>query len=583
MADREVALTRRIWLVLVLFWAVATALNAATLRVRIEGIDSDLQTQVRAYLAISREIDSSDLQAARLQRLHNQAPEQIKTALQAFGFYRAEVHGELVHNDEGWEATYQVSPGAAIRIKNLHVSVQGEGEQDPAFITLLANFPLAEGQVLEHARYESARDILLRLANQRGYLDATLTQHEVKVDLPDYSVSINLALETGQRYHFGEVFFTKTHMDEQLLKRYVKFKTGDFYSPIEILKLQTALGDSGYFQRVEVRPNKENPTDNQIPIEVDLQSRLPRQWRFGLGYATDTGPRTTVNHTRLMGDEGDKLSADLLVSQNLRRISTVYSIPLQDPVTEQLSYGWRYSNEITRSYENHITGVNASYSSLWRDWRRTVSLLLDREVYIVAGQPEATKQMLYPLVSLDRVRADDRLQPRHGSRVHLEWRGANEGLFSDTNFSQFRAGLKWIDALGPEGRVLLRGDFGTTNVAYLDRLPASQRFFAGGDNSVRGYSYQELGPVNAAGVVEGGKHLMVGSIELEHNLSTHWSAASFYDVGNAVNELSDKLARGAGFGFRWKSPVGPVRLDFAWALSKPQDRFRLHIIIGPDL
>ncbi len=560
-----------------------TPVHAESLTVRLHGISSDLQEQVLAYLAINNESVRDHPDPAQLPRLHAQASDQIKTALQAFGYYKTSVHGELTKTEEGWEANYQIDPGEAIHINSLDVVVNGEAQQDDIFKKLLANFPLKPGQDLNHAQYELARDALLRTAVSRGYLDARLSVHDVTVNLQAYTADVALHLESGRRYRFGAVTFAKSDMNDSLLQRYVNFKQGEYYSPIDVLKLQTSLGDSGYFQRVEVRPDKEHVSDDQIPIDVDVKSRLPHQWRFGIGYATDTGARTTVSHTNLWNAEGDKLQSDLLLSEKLRRISAAYTIPQQDPITQQLGFGWRYSNEITASRDSHITGVNVTYSSMWHDWRRTYSLYLDRELYIIADQPEQTQQALYPLISLDRVSADDRLRTRNGSRIHIDVRGAREEAFSDTNFAQLRVGLKWIRSLGQHGRFITRGDFGTTNVAFLDKLPASQRFFAGGDNSVRGFGYEELGPKDASGAVVGGKHLMVGSIELEHSLSANWSAATFYDIGNAVDSFKDQLARGAGVGVRWNSPVGPVRFDFAWALSKPQDRFRLHVVIGPDL
>ena len=125
--------------------------------------------------------------------------------------------------------------------------------------------------------------------------------------------------------------------------------------------------------------------------------------------------------------------------------------------------------------------------------------------------------------------------------------------------------------------------FLTTDVGDVNKLPASQRFFAGGDNSVRGYQFESLGPTDESGEVIGGKHLVVGSIELDHRITDSWNAAVFYDIGNAINSVNDELFAGAGVGVRWKSPVGPVRFDFAWALDKTDEQFRLHVVIGPDL
>lgn len=562
---------------------IALPLWSAPLTITFAGIDADLQQHVLTHLALAAEQQHDELLPSRLQRLHRQAFQEIKTALQVFGFYKAVVSGELKQTEEGWAAHYQIETGAAIPIGTLDVQIQGEGQGDEALQNLVGNFPLQQGQAFEHPRYDLARDGLLRLAVERGYLDAVLSKHEVRVDLRDYSASVALQLDTGKRYHFGAVQFSQNDMSPILLNRYVKFQPGDPYNPLELLKLQTALSNSGYFQRVEVRPRQEKTADDIVPIEVEVESRLPRQWRFGLGYATDTGPRSTISHQRRMGDEGDKFQSDLLLSEKLRRIVAAYTIPLQDPITEQLTLAVRFSNENTDSRDSYISGVTLSYTSLWHDWRRTLSFNRDREVYVVADLPEETKQFFYPILSLDRIRADDRIRPRHGSRLHAEVRGADETIFSDVSFAQLRTGLKWVGTMGRTGRVLLRTDLGATEVHDINKLPASQRFFAGGDNSVRGYAYEELGPKNDLGVVVGGKHLIVGGLELEQNLTKNWSAAAFYDVGNAINSTTERLLRGAGVGLRWQSPIGPVRMDLAWALDKTEDRFRLHIVIGPDL
>lgn len=569
------------WLVFLLYQCPLVC--ADTLTISFDGLNPDLQQHVLGYLAIERERARQEFLPSRLQRLNNQAPNQIKTALQAFGYYRVKVEGDLQQTTEGWEAHYHVELGDAIPIGELTVNITGDGESDEVLDAQRTKFPLQPGMVFEHSQYESARDGLVHAALDRGYLDARLVTHSVEIDMERYRANVYLTVDTGPRYRFGAVHFPDVNVSQDLLKRYVKFSPGDPYQPAELLKLQTALTDSGYFQRVEVRPRREDASDNQIPLEVELQPRLPHQWRFGLGYATDTGARATVGMTRLMNSDGNKLQSDLLVSENLRSISAAYAIPLEDPTTEQLVYGWKYRNEITDTRNSHITGLNVSHLSVWHGWQRTVGLFLERELYVVGSEPEQTIQVLYPLISLDRIKADDRLRPRHGSRVHLEFRGARSEVVSDTNYGQIRAGFKWINEMGENGRVIVRGDAGSTNVADLDKLPASQRFFAGGDNSVRGYSYQELGPKNELGQVVGGKHLLVGSLELEHRLAGNWSAAAFYDMGNAMNSTNDPLAHGAGVGLRWNSPVGPVRFDFAWSLDKIEDRFRLHIVLGPDL
>jgi translocation and assembly module TamA len=124
---------------------------------------------------------------------------------------------------------------------------------------------------------------------------------------------------------------------------------------------------------------------------------------------------------------------------------------------------------------------------------------------------------------------------------------------------------------------------GHTSVKDFDNLPATLRFYAGGDQSVRGYAYNSLGPLDSLGSVAGGKYLLVGSIEYEHRLFEKWSAATFYDVGNAYNSSSEDFKEGAGVGLRWRSPIGPLRVDVSWALSLEEHPWRFHLVVGPDL
>jgi translocation and assembly module TamA len=191
--------------------------------------------------------------------------------------------------------------------------------------------------------------------------------------------------------------------------------------------------------------------------------------------------------------------------------------------------------------------------------------------------------MLMPGITLSKVAADNRIYPLRGFRFILDVRGAHPDLISNVQFVQARAQVKFVHKLFGKGRILLRGDVGATRFGAIRTLPTSVRFFAGGDQSVRGYAYNSLAPRNAAGQIVGGEQLLVGSAEYEHRFLEKWSGAVFYDTGNAINNWQEALKEGAGFGVRWRSPIGPIRFDLAFALSEPGVPKRLHITIGPDL
>ena len=149
---------------------------------------------------------------------------------------------------------------------------------------------------------------------------------------------------------------------------------------------------------------------------------------------------------------------------------------------------------------------------------------------------------------------------------------------------QLAADAKWITSFNDNNRLLLRAQAGTTWISDddFDSLPSSKRFFTGGDNSIRGYALDTVAPRDDEGNVLGGRHLLVGSLEYEYRILEQWSIAAFIDTGDAFDDTID-LRTGVGFGLRWQSPVGPIRVDLAHGLEEPGDTVRLHLNIGPDL
>ncbi|MBT8420751.1 MAG: BamA/TamA family outer membrane protein, partial [Gammaproteobacteria bacterium] len=133
------------------------------------------------------------------------------------------------------------------------------------------------------------------------------------------------------------------------------------------------------------------------------------------------------------------------------------------------------------------------------------------------------------------------------------------------------------------GRVILRGELGASWVDDFSELPASYRFFAGGDKSVRGYGFHELGPKDNSGDVIGGPHIMVGSLEYEHPIAEHWALTTFVDHGNAMDSFNSALKSSVGIGVRWFSPFGPAGVDFGFPLNDDESTFRMHLNVGVDL
>jgi translocation and assembly module TamA len=208
----------------------------------------------------------------------------------------------------------------------------------------------------------------------------------------------------------------------------------------------------------------------------------------------------------------------------------------------------------------------------------TEFLDLTRESYEV-GSVEDLAVLLIPGTTLAYASQWQAEPLELGWKADLRIRGASAPL-STVSFLQADIRAELALPLGERARVLTRTEFGTTYAGSLARLPPSIRYFAGGDRSIRGYALDELGPEDDNGEVVGGRHLAVGSIELERMIRGRWSLAVFLDAGGAFNDRSDPTYSGVGVGARWHSPFGPIRVDLAVPLDDVQHSIRIHLGIG---
>jgi len=549
----------------------------------IKGLDRETTDNVRAFLSIEQEKGRKDVSAVRLRLLHKKASEEIRKALQPFGYFKPQIDAELRRTGDTFHAVYQITPGPLIRLSEVDVQLMGEGREDPDIDT---DFPLHRGDVLKQPLYDEGKQKLLTRVIEQGYLDAAYSRHRIAVNLEKYTARIELHLDTGQKFRFGEVRFIQDVMNPAFLARYVSFEPGDPFSHEKLLNLQSHLIDSEYFSHVEIMTLRDQAEGDRVPVEVICTPNKRDRYRIGLGYSTDIGPRITLDwKRRRVGPNGQRLLTELILSQPHSTFKSEYQIPLQRPDKDALTFGFSVDKYDTDSREGILTLVNAKYSSgLGNGWRRDLGLDYSYESYTVAEQKD-TAILLVPSIQLSRLKSDGLSFIQRGQRMNFRLEGAYDRLLSTTSYLQFYTNDKFIHGFGGgDWRVLARAELGATMAQDLLELPASKRFFAGGDNSVRGYDLDELGPKDDEGNVIGGRYLAVLSLELERRIVGKWSAAVFLDAGNAFDpDYDTDLEYGAGFGVRWHSPVGPIRVDLAAGLSAENVEPRLHIVVGPEL
>jgi len=577
-------IVQRTLLAFITLFYTSSILAQINVKVEIKGVSSEISANVYLFLSIEQQKGHTLLSEARLRRLHKKAPQQISNALQPYGYYRPTIKTELRQTtSDHWLATYTIDPGPPLLISQFNFTLDGEVKNDPEFKQLIDKQPLNKGDVFNHLKYENFKSDLAKLAAERGYFNARFIEHRIEIDMKLYEARVYLHYGGGTRFNFGEVIFNQNILNPELLRRFVTFRKGSPYTLYELIDLQQALNNSDYFQTVEVFPGKPLLGTNEIPINIALTTRRRHQYSIGLGFGTNTGMRTKFGWgISPLNKHGHRLDTEAKVSNVGYSLSTNYRVPVLNPRTDQLVYSAGIINEKTDTSDSTVRTISASLIRNRGEWRESVSINYQQEKYIIADD-RGVSDLLIPGVNWRRTWSDTVIYTVQGLRFDIGLRGASKQLLSDTDFFQLQGGVKFINSLGSRNRIITHGRLGATWTNEFNQLPSTVRFFAGGSQSVRGFAYQSLGPVNNQGKVIGAKYLMLGSIEFEHSVGDKWGVAIFYDTGNAIDNLDDKLERGAGLGFRWKSPVGPVRIDFANALSRDGHPWRLHINIGPDL
>jgi translocation and assembly module TamA len=564
------------------FLCILLAAAPAGAEVVLEGLDGAQSANVLAHLSLDE--DGCDVPRWRVEQQYQAAPARIREALEALGHYGPTVTPRLEFDDECWHATFTIAPGEPVLIRSVDVALDGEAVRDTAFIAARDETPMKAGDVLDHGTYERLKRRWSDLAQERGYMDARFTANRIDVYPPEHVADIVLRFDSGPRYAFGDVQLEQDVLSDQLVRSYLPFHPGDLYDARELTEMYAELADSGYFRTIDVRPLEPDREHREIPIAITLVGSARRQISYGIGFSTDTGPRFRFGrNNRRFNDRGHLFGVNGQLSPVVSEVTAGYRLPYGDPRSEWISFDAGVKREDTETSESESLQLGAR-RVLERpgDWTRTQMVNLLVEDFEVADQVGRSR-LLMPGIVWTKIRADNSIRPQRGYKVELEVRAAADALGSDTTFAQTIARAKWIWSLPSSARILVRADAGATAEQSFDELPPSVRFFAGGDNSVRGYDFEALGPVDEQGEVIGGSSLATASIEYEHPVRARWSVAVFVDAGNAFERSAMDAKVGAGFGTRWQSPLGPIRLDLAHPFDDPTTDWRVHVTLGPDL
>ena len=573
----------------------ASAPTAVAYRVEVDA-PNELEKLLMTYLDLARfqsAPQTDGITNAELTRLAAASPAQARTLLETEGYFSPQISVERSDPpDQTPLITLKVTPGPRTEISTFELRAEGvlqervdANDKDAKALVerLRKRWPLQPGTPFSQSGWSSAKNSTLAVLRAEGYPTAGWTRTEARIDAKTREVELAVLVDSGPLFYLGELHIEGLkRYDEGAIRNVADFGPGTPYSEKRLLDFQERLGKLGLFNSVTVEINPDPATAAATPVLVKVTEQSLQTAIAGVGFSDNTRERFTLEHyhrrpfglnwqahnkfeigryqrswdNELLSDPGEAQYRKL-VSGNITRLDTVDDVTqswkvrvgrsLDTEHIQRLIFGELLNAKVRNALGDHTSqAVSANYNWLWRD-------------------------------------VDDLILPTRGltSAIQLAGGFARSNEADNGPFGRLytRHTIYW--PLGGLWYSQTRVEFGEVFAKESVGIPDPLLFRAGGDDSVRGYGYRDLGP-RIDGVLTSGRKLLTGSLEVAHPFSAKRPSlwwATFVDAGNAANQWSEyEAAFGYGVGVRWRSPVGPLRID--WAYGQQVHQGRLHFSVG---
>jgi translocation and assembly module TamA len=571
-------------------------------------VDLQAPEPVQAYLLrhldLLRYRELRDLDDDELERLQIAAERNTRDLLGTLGYFSPQVEVSRVGTARGEAPAGRVvrivvQPGPPTIVAAAAVSFSGAIASDPDAADqrtdIERRWSLPAGKPYTQEGWEDAKTQALRQLAAHRYPLGRIATSRAEIDPQENSARLGVTLDSGPPYRIGETTVSGLERyDPELVRRIARLKPGTTYDQTSLLEAQQRLQDSGYFNSVvlELDPSGD---PQAAPVVVTVREAVRNRLQLGVGVSTDSGLRLSVEHTNLKLPLIEwRADSKLLLDGDTRSLET-------ELLSQPDDRNWRWS--VFGQLKNENAASTKVRSQQMRAGRLQRGEHIDRNYYLQYDRAATTAEGLNETaqsISANYAwtqRSFDRLPyPSAGYGLGVEVGGGM--TLGGQRDPFFRTRLNWLGIWSLDkssdkqdipktfraGRIALRLQAGAVMAKDSANIPSTQLFLAGGDASVRGYSYRSIGSAEANRIVTPGRYLAVASLEWQRpilldGLPSPWESTVFIDAGAVADKPSQFDAKvGIGAGVRYRSPVGPLQLDLAYGLDKKV--LRLHLSVG---
>jgi outer membrane protein assembly complex protein YaeT len=524
--------------------------------------------------------------------------ERLRRFYEARGYYGAEIGYDLdIDEDQSLvTARISVAEGDPVVVDAIDVKVSGIADSATR-PSLPKTLPVKRGDVFEEEKYLAAEQALRNVFLRHSYARVEV-QRRAEVDLVGRKVRIAYTVESGPPSVFGATEISGTDkVDAELVRREISYAAGEAFSPEKIAETRAKIAGLGLFGIVRIEPKKVVGKPAVVPMVIEVAEKLHREVRVAVGYSTEDEFRGEVEwrHFNWLGG-GRQLSLEAKYSSIIVSGATNFVQPHFYSPRTKASLGFRHDQDDEETYLLNSTrftprldhGFNRALTG-FLGFRIEYDRLNDIDAATVAALGPFRREGLLsgPALGLVWNSTDNPFSPQRGEVVSFIVEQAGSMWGSEYRFYKMTAEAKKYIAIGWETVLATRLKIGFADaIGAEDRYPLFERFFAGGEKSVRGYGRRRLGPLSAANDPLGGLSLIEGSLELRRPIWRELSGAVFVDFGQVslrpFDVPIDNVQFSSGVGFSYATPIGPLRLDIGFPFNPPRgDRpWQIHFSIG---
>ena len=508
-------------------------------------------------------------------RRARQAAEAITALLRSDGYYDATVTPDIGEGEHA-RGVVQVDPGPLTRLAAAQVQWVGAAPSDAAAAAARAAVKLKPGDPGRAPDVIAAEGRAVAALAQAGYADAKASPREVVVDHADHSMRPSFRIAAGALVRMDGMQLTgRTRTEKRWLRRLAPWKTHEVYKPADVAELERRLLDTGVYDSVTVALAPHPNADGLRPVVVSLADRAKYALSLGLGYSTTEGPLvdSTFSIFNVL-QRADTVTFLARLQTIDTRLGVTESLPHFLNPGQTLRIGPDAFRDVTNAYTTQgaelvadLTQRYGKYSFLTKGLSFVYSQIDDHEL----GRLDIYS--IRPLLAGSLDHTDNVLNATHGYK--LDARAEPIYVFGQENLVYLKLqtqGSTYLRLDEAGDRVLaLRAQAGSIIGGAIPQVPASDRFFAGGGGTVRGYEYQNVGPHYADNTPQGGLSLIDGTVELRQRIAGPLGGVVFLDsgtVGSQATPSFSHIASSVGVGVRYDLGFAPVRVDIATPLNR---------------